>query len=402
MIRVAFPLAAGRDWAGTGAYNYLVNLAQVLVDHAGLRVQPVLFVGTDAVAAYVQPFAAIPGVQIVRSPALDHARRGRSLREALLRGRDRALAHSLRKHHIDVVFEHAQFYGWRFPIPTVAWITDFQHRHLRDFFSPGEYWKRDLGFRAQVLSGRLIILSSEDSRRDCETFLPRSIGRTTVVHFAVLPPDLSGFDSVQQTANSYHLPEHFFYLPNQFWMHKNHRVVIEALHRLKQQGHNHVVATTGKPDDYRNPDHFKTIRLLIDSHGLAGNFLFLGMVPRQHVFALMRACTALINPSLSEGWSTTVEEAKSLGVPMLLSNLRVHREQAGDSALFFDPQAAGQLARMMAQHPRLSEPSRRRIEGLAIAASQIRVRRFAADFADTVARARDESATTREHQRSGE
>ncbi len=64
----------------------------------------------------------------------------------------------------------------------------------------------------------------------------------------------------------------------------------------------------------------------------------------------MRACTALINPSLSEGWSTTVEEAKSLGVPMLLSDLRVHREQAGDCAYYFDPEAAGQLASLMARH----------------------------------------------------
>jgi glycosyltransferase involved in cell wall biosynthesis len=42
----------------------------------------------------------------------------------------------------------------------------------------------------------------------------------------------------------------------------------------------------------------------------------------------MRASTALINPSLFEGWSTTVEEAKSTGTPMILSDLGVHREQA--------------------------------------------------------------------------
>ena len=73
----------------------------------------------------------------------------------------------------------------------------------------------------------------------------------------------------------------------------------------------------------------------------------------------MRVCTALINPSLSEGWSTTVEEGKSLGVPMLLSDLRVHREQAGDRAYYFDPEAAGQLASLMARHEDLPAPSRR-------------------------------------------
>lgn len=33
-----------------------------------------------------------------------------------------------------------------------------------------------------------------------------------------------------------------------------------------------------------------------------------------------------VNPSFYEGWSTTVEEAKSIGVPLLLSDIPVHRE----------------------------------------------------------------------------
>ena len=47
-------------------------------------------------------------------------------------------------------------------------------------------------------------------------------------------------------------------------------------------------------------------------------------------------CIALINPSFFEGWSTTVEEAKSLGTKMILSNIKLHLEQA-KNALFFDP-----------------------------------------------------------------
>jgi glycosyltransferase involved in cell wall biosynthesis len=105
------------------------------------------------------------------------------------------------------------------------------------------------------------------------------------------------------------------------------------------------------------------------------------------VFALMRACTALINPSLSEGWSTSVEEAKSLGVPMLLSDLRVHREQAGDRADYFDPAVAGQLASLMARHEDSPDPSRRDREKEAIAAFQKRTRQFALDFSETVERA---------------
>ena len=387
MTRVAFTLISAANWMGTGGYNYLVNLAQVLSAHAPDRVQMVLFVGTDAVTANVEPFAAIAKVQVVRVSAFDDARRNQRLRQALLTGCDWAAAAAFREHRIDVLFECAQFYGWRFPFPRIAWITDFQHRHLPELFGFGAYWKRDLGFRAQILSRRHVMLSSEDSRSDCETFFPQSRGRTSVVRSAMLPPNLSEGDGDPAMASVYQLPDRYFYLPNQFWKHKNHRTVIESLRILRQKGYNTVVAASGRAEDYRHPGHFAALQSLVHQYGLTHNFRFLGIVPRRHVFALMRACMAIINPSLSEGWSTTVEEAKSLGVPMLLSDLRVHREQAGDCADYFDPEVAGQLASLMARHEDSPDPSRRDREKEAIAASQNRVKQFAVDFSETVERA---------------
>jgi glycosyltransferase involved in cell wall biosynthesis len=131
---------------------------------------------------------------------------------------------------------------------------------------------------------------------------------------------------------------------------------------------------------------------LVSAYGLTDNFRFLGIVPRPHVYALMRLSTALINPSLSEGWSTPVEEAKSLGVPMLLSDLCVHREQAGTRAQYFHPQAAEQLASLMARHEDLPAPARRAREIEAIAAAQHRAKQFALEFALTVERAVDVSS----------
>ena len=198
---------------------------------------------------------------------------------------------------------------------------------------------------------------------------------------------MSDYDGARWIADEYKLPEYFFYLPNQFWKHKNHRVVIEALHLLKQQGHEIVVAAAGKPDDYRHRDHYEMLRSLVVSYGLEGNFRFLGMVPRQHVFALMRTYTALVNLSLFEGWSSTVEEAKTLGVPMLLSNLGVHVEQADGSADYFAAHAPDQLAALMARHKQMSAAARQEMEQVAIAASWNRAKQYAGYFSATVERA---------------
>jgi glycosyltransferase involved in cell wall biosynthesis len=386
-MRVAFPLVGGADWTGTGIHNYLVNLMRVVTEHVPDRVQPVLFVGEDAVSINVEPFTSIPGVQVVSAPEFNHARESKRLRKALLIGSDHGAERRFREQQIDVLFENARYYGWRFPFPIMAWMPDFQHRHLRELFGKAAYWKRDMGFRAQMFGNRLVMLSSEDSRRDCERFFPQSIGRTAVVRFAVIPPDLPDYREARGIADSYNLPRHFFYLPNQFWKHKNHLVVIRALHMLKQQGREIVVAATGRPSDYRHQGHYEYLRAQVASYNLEDNFRFLGMVSRQHVFALLRTCTALINPSLFEGWSSTVEEAKSLGVPMLLSNLGVHMEQAQGAAQFFLPHAPEQLAELMAQHEELPATTRQEMERAAIVASRSRITQYATEFADTVERA---------------
>ena len=91
----------------------------------------------------------------------------------------------------------------------------------------------------------------------------------------------------------------------------------------------------------------------------------------------------MINPSRFEGWSTTVEEAKSFGVPTILSDIDVHREQTGGTARYFgvdDPQ-------MLASH--LSDVSQE--AGPLVVRDLLpdldaRVASFAVDFARVIQR----------------
>lgn len=352
--------------------------------YAADRLTPLLFVGNDVSNEEIAPFQKLLALKIVRSARFNAKYTPARLAQAALLGTDYGAAVSFKQEAVDVVFEPATFYGWRFPKPVVAWLPDFQHRYFPDLFGTKAYWKRELGFRAQITSGRLIMLSSEVAREDCERFYPSSIGRTSVVRFAVPVDPASLAIDPEQVAHEYDLPEKFFYLPNQFWKHKNHRVVIEALHVLRQQGHDFVVAASGNASDPRHPDHYQALKDLVASRELTRNFRFLGMVPRHHVVALMRACAALINPSMSEGWSTTVEEAKTLGVPMLLSDLRVHREQASESVQFFNPTSVEDLAALMATHQPLSASSRRDVEKYSLQAAKNGVRKLALDFSEMV------------------
>ena len=378
MIRVAFTMIGGKNW--TGGYNYLLNLVHALAEHVSGRVQPVLFFGTDIDEKDAAPFEDIAGAVVVRHAAFNEANKARRLRQALCTGRDQVAASVFAAHDINVVFEAAQFYGWRFPVPAVAWIPDFQHRYLQHLFDFKAYWKREIGFRAQILSGRQVMLSSDDARQDCERFYPSTRGRTHVVRFAVPTANAIDAEAARTVADSYGLPATFFFLPNQFWKHKNHECVIQALRILKERGREVVVAVTGKQADPRDPKHFPRLQQLIKSNGLEQNFRLLGLIPHAHIYALMQSCAALINPSTFEGWSTTVEEAKAMGTSMILSSLRVHREQRED-ALFFDADSPEQLSRILDGFLPAGYLERETKSSFAAQQAPIKMEKFAREFA---------------------
>ena len=74
----------------------------------------------------------------------------------------------------------------------------------------------------------------------------------------------------------------------------------------------------------------------------------LGQIPFEHLGGLLRDAIALINPSKFEGWSTSVEEAKSAGKHVILSDIPVHKEQAPERGSYFSPDDPEQLAQLMA------------------------------------------------------
>jgi glycosyltransferase involved in cell wall biosynthesis len=377
-MRIAFTLIGGNDW--TGGRNYLFNLIRALATHYPGVLTPVLFFGNDVSVEETQPFRRLPGVEFIKTPALNRRRRQRSLALSLAFGVDGAIKNQLVDQRIDIVFEAAQFFGARLNIPTIAWLPDFQHRHLPKLFSPFARFKRELGFRAQIAAGRTLMLSSEDARKDCELFYPVTKGRTQVVHFAVPPPAPMEAEAIRKITDSYGLSQSFFYLPNQFWLHKNHLLVAKALALLREQGRRVVVAASGNTLDPRYPLYYSQLCEQIRAFGVEEDFRLLGLIPYEHLGALMRASSALLNPSLFEGWSTTVEEARALGVPLILSDLSVHREQAGNDACFFDRSSAASLAEALATFkPLLAEERDRRSKEVSFEA-ECKVRLFAQQF----------------------
>lgn len=225
-------------------------------------------------------------------------------------------------------------------IHKVAWIPDFQEYFLSHFFSQEELKKRK-EHHLKIIEAKLpVIFSSRGAKKHFHTIYPNAQNDTFILNFAVSHPEYLHIKE-SDLRRKYNISKKYFIAPNQFWVHKNHQVILEAIKHLKEnyQEIPFQVVFTGKEYDYRYPEYTKNLKKFVENNHLQEDILFLGFIDRTEQLKLMKEALAVIQPSLFEGWSTVVEDAKAMNQTLILSDIDVHREQIGTlSSLFFPPE----------------------------------------------------------------
>ncbi|UOE48314.1 glycosyltransferase [Mucilaginibacter sp. SMC90] len=239
----------------------------------------------------------------------------------------------------------------------IYWVADFQEHFAPEFFSKEDIAPR-LQYQEEIqVSAEHLIVSSNTALGHFKSIFPKHKVTVNVMPFAVTHPPYHNLD-IKSLLEKYQLPERYFICPNQFWKHKNQLVVLKAVKALKAKGIEITAAFTGNTNDYRNPHYFTELKAFVEQNNLSNNISFLGFIDRRDQLQLMNNAIAIIQPSLFEGWSTVVEDAKLMNKFLLVSDIEIHREQLADSsARFFDPYDSGQLALLLEQaNEQLSPP----------------------------------------------
>jgi glycosyltransferase involved in cell wall biosynthesis len=278
----------------------------------------------------------------------------------------------------------------------VGYIYDFQHRHLPDLFSTEEREIRDARFHAMAHIARTVIVNSRSVREDCVRFFGTDNATFVALPFGAAPaPDW--FEDQPLLIAKYHLPQRYFLVSNQFWTHKNHRVVFEALHVLTQNrdAADVAVVCTGSTVDARDRNYFPSLQQYLRENQLAEKVRILDFIPKRDQIEIMKRAVAVIQPTLFEGGpgGGAVYDAIALDVPALVSDIPVNRELEGQEfpIQFFAPTNAQELAGLMLE--RLRRPTGKRKDATTlIEAGQLRRRAVGEVLARTIQAA---GATTR-------
>jgi glycosyltransferase involved in cell wall biosynthesis len=287
----------------------------------------------------------------------------------------------------DVLFGTQVFSGAG-PIPFLGWIPDFQYSHLPEIYGKEGVERTHSAAHAIVEQADRLVMSSEAVKSDLARLFPNAVEKARVVHFvSPVPADAYARDPAW-VCGHYHIPERFLYIPNQFWAHKNHHLVLEALQMEPARSAGVVVVCSGNAHDQRNPTYFGELLAAISASGMRERMMVLGLVPRAHVLPLMRQSVALLQPSRFEGWNTGIEEAKSLGKAVLASDLPVHREQDPPNGVYFSVNDAQDLSRRMVEVWDMRRPGPdRELEEAARGSLRDRMAFFAQRFSGVAAEA---------------
>lgn len=390
LIRIAFWFDA--PVAYTGGLNYIGNLLHALsvVNHD--EVQPYVFFATDVPEEVIRRFERLGTV--IRTPILQRKTLPWLVHKLTYKlfGSMRWVNALLKRHRIDVL-SHAwtPFLGRR-PLKVISWIPDFQYLHLPAMF-PGLDVDKETRINRQIAThADAVVVSSEHALGDLLRLVSRSdLPHVEVLRFVSQPflaPD-SALPNLEELQVKYDFRGKFFLLPNQFWAHKNHEVVVRALSLAKRAGQSMTVLMTGNTKDYRleGSPYIDDLKVSIKKLGIEKEARILGLIDYSDLLALMHHCVGFINPSRFEGWSSSVEESKSIGKPILLSKIPVHIEQAPVLGKYFECDDAETLSKLMlelwAQHESLdySIKSQKAIDDL-----QNRIEKFGVQYLNLIKR----------------
>lgn len=136
------------------------------------------------------------------------------------------------------------------------------------------------------------------------------------------------------------LPEKFIFYPAQFWKHKNHIKLINAVYILNNQFNIDIslVLVGAKKNNY------KKILSVIQEHNLSNKVMVLDYVSSENLVYLYKKAYCLVMASLLGPTNIPQLEAIGLGCPVFVSDIYASREQLGDAAIYFDPNDSLDLA----------------------------------------------------------
>lgn len=236
------------------------------------------------------------------------------------------------------IFPSQDSWGFRAEVPALVAIHDLMHRYERVFpevGAPAEYHAREFLYGNICRASKGILVDSHLGK----TQVRESYGRSENVFVLPYIPPHYVRESFADVSLPPGLPEKFIFYPAQFWEHKNHKRLIEALSGLRERGIEVPLVLVGSQKNGYDSlvRHIRELKL---EHLVK----ILGYVDSAQLVYLYKKATALVMPTFFGPTNIPPLEAITLGCPVAVSGIYGMKEQMGEAAVYFDPLQVSQIA----------------------------------------------------------
>lgn len=237
--------------------------------------------------------------------------------------------------------------------PTVITCHDL----LAIFAARGTYSEIRVGLTGRILQNWIatnlsrakhIVCVSAKTQGDLESLAPGIRSRTTVIHHHLnwdySPANADAVNEVKSKAGLSPTDEYLLHVGGNQW-YKNRLGAMRIFSALRKYPcfQQTTLIMAGKP-------WTAEMRRYCESSGLVNHVIERTEVSNNELRALYSGATALLFPSIEEGFGWPVLEAQACGCPIITSNRAPMTEIAGDAAIFIDPSDPERAAEVIAEH----------------------------------------------------
>jgi glycosyltransferase involved in cell wall biosynthesis len=240
---------------------------------------------------------------------------------------------SLRQHSIDLVWFTTQ-YAEDCGLPYIATVFDLEYLDqpwFPEVSANGEWDIRHAHYRRYLPKATRVVVPNESGREQVmRHFGLRASQILTLPHPT---PQLPAPLDIGELLARHSIEPPFLLYPAQYWAHKNHATLLEALKLLNADGgRRYRLVCVGSDKGQR-----RHVQSLVARLGVEEDVRLLGFVPAEELASFYRGAHALVYLSYFGPENLPPLEAFALGCPVVNADIPGAREQLGEAALLVPP-----------------------------------------------------------------
>ncbi|MCU1302742.1 MAG: glycosyl transferase group 1 [Candidatus Sulfotelmatobacter sp.] len=244
------------------------------------------------------------------------------------------------------LFPRQEVWSALFPLPVLASVHDLMHRYEPHFPETSSYRRthyRDAYLRRVCQRARGILVDSEIGKQQVQQSYGTENSRLFVLPY-IAGDHLSDGGKGSDFEKKYQLPSKYVFYPAQFWEHKNHVRLVQAIAALREDLPDIRMVLVGSEKNGGS-----AARKEVEKLGLQRYVRFSGYVPDSDIANFYRRARGLVLPTLFGPTNIPPLEAFALGCPVAVSKVYGMPEQVGDAGLLFDPYSVESIASSIRQ-----------------------------------------------------